>query len=261
MIAKIIAHGPTRAVALARLARALERTQVAGTVTNIAFLARLAGHPGFAAGEVDTGLIGRDIAWLTAPPADGGLGQAVEVTALLAAADLPAGPMAGFALWAPLCHPVVLEGGRLGGVVEPLGPDAARVEIGGRHFRAGRGAEGWSVEGRAPLPVVRAQGAIHVFAPDGRGAASFRLHDPLDRDAAGAADDGIARSPLPGLVRAVTVAAGEAVAAGARLAVIESMKMEHAVTAGAAGRVTEVLVGAGDQVEAGTPLVRLEALP
>ncbi len=54
MIAKIITHGPTRATALRALTRALEQTEVAGTVTNLAFLAALSRHPGFAAGDVDT---------------------------------------------------------------------------------------------------------------------------------------------------------------------------------------------------------------
>ena len=65
MIAKLITHGPTRAIALRQLSRGLRGTEVAGTVTNLAFLGALADHAGFAAGEVDTGLIGRDIAALT----------------------------------------------------------------------------------------------------------------------------------------------------------------------------------------------------
>ena len=52
MIAKVVVHGPTRAVALASLARALEQTEVAGTTTNLAFLGALARHRGFAAGDV-----------------------------------------------------------------------------------------------------------------------------------------------------------------------------------------------------------------
>ncbi|MDP2084622.1 MAG: biotin carboxylase N-terminal domain-containing protein, partial [Gemmobacter sp.] len=66
MIAKVIVHGPTRAAALQRLSDALARTQVAGSVTNLAFLGALARHPGFAAGDVDTGLIERDLPALLA---------------------------------------------------------------------------------------------------------------------------------------------------------------------------------------------------
>src|SRR6056297_3221962 len=68
MIAKLITHGPSRAAALRKLSRALERCEVAGTVTNLAFLGALAGHEGFAKGEVDTGLIGRDLDALVVAP-------------------------------------------------------------------------------------------------------------------------------------------------------------------------------------------------
>jgi len=107
MIAKVIVHGPTRAIALARLARALEQTEVAGSVTNLAFLGALARHPGFGAGDVDTGLIARDLETLVFAPAPT---PAVTALAVLAAVGLQAGQGDGFALWAPLCRSVPLEG-------------------------------------------------------------------------------------------------------------------------------------------------------
>ena len=68
MIAKVIVHGDTREIALSRLRAALTGCEVAGTVTNLAFLGALAAHEGFAAGDVDTGLIARDIDDLTQAP-------------------------------------------------------------------------------------------------------------------------------------------------------------------------------------------------
>jgi 3-methylcrotonyl-CoA carboxylase alpha subunit len=68
MIAKLVTHGPDRATALGGLAAALESTEVAGSVTNLAFLAALAREPDFSAGEVDTGLIGRKQDELTRSP-------------------------------------------------------------------------------------------------------------------------------------------------------------------------------------------------
>ena len=68
MIAKLIVHGADRNAALRRLKAALAETRIAGCVTNVAFLERLAGHADFAAGTVDTGLIGRHIDDLTRPP-------------------------------------------------------------------------------------------------------------------------------------------------------------------------------------------------
>ncbi|HSF65149.1 MAG TPA: acetyl/propionyl/methylcrotonyl-CoA carboxylase subunit alpha [Paracoccaceae bacterium] len=258
MIAKIVTHGPTRAVALSRLARALDDTQVAGTVTNLAFLAALARHPGFAAGEVDTGLIARDLALLTAPHDRDHLDLAMAATAALAAANLPQGPLAGFALWQAAGQVVVLRRG-----VDPwsarvslTGPDAAQVEWEGLLMLAERGPRGWVVEGRGPFDVVEAAGMIHVFAP-GR-TLSLTRTDPLDRATAQAVAGNITRSPMPGLVREVAVVAGQSVRAGDRLAVLEAMKMEHVLTAARDGTVAEVLVAAGAQVEAGAALIALE---
>lgn len=64
-------------------------------------------------------------------------------------------------------------------------------------------------------------------------------------------------APMAGKVVALSVAAGDLAAAGAPLAVIEAMKMEHVVTAVEAGRVQEVLARADDIVSAGAPLALL----
>src|SRR5690606_9464082 len=68
MIAKLVTHGPTRQAALNALSDALARTEIAGSVVNTAFLAALAADPDFAAGNVDTGMIGRRQAEMTAAP-------------------------------------------------------------------------------------------------------------------------------------------------------------------------------------------------
>ncbi|AKH44224.1 acetyl-CoA carboxylase biotin carboxylase subunit [Altererythrobacter atlanticus] len=61
MIAKIIAHGPDRATALARLRGALERTRIDGIATNLAFQQEVLAEPEFAAGGVDTGFLARKL--------------------------------------------------------------------------------------------------------------------------------------------------------------------------------------------------------
>jgi 3-methylcrotonyl-CoA carboxylase alpha subunit len=104
---------------------------------------------------------------------------------------------------------------------------------------------------------VATPGALHVF--DGSGACrSYAVVDPLARDVAAGAGAGITLSPMPGLVKAVFVTAGQAVAAGDRLAILEAMKMEHTLTAARDGVVAEVLTEAGAQVSAGAALIRLE---
>ena len=79
----------------------------------------------------------------------------------------------------------------------------------------------------------------------------------LDRAAGAASDASVIEAPMPGLVQKIDVQAGQEVQAGDRLAVLEAMKMEHALTAPRDGVVAEVLVPAGAQVEAGAALIRL----
>ena len=91
MLAKIIAHGPDRAAALARLTGALRAFEIAGVTTNLPFLSRLVAHPGFRAGDVDTGLIARGLDTLTAR---GPVPEPVLAAAAMYAAgvlDAPAG--------------------------------------------------------------------------------------------------------------------------------------------------------------------------
>jgi 3-methylcrotonyl-CoA carboxylase alpha subunit len=253
MIAKIIVHGADRAEALNRLVRALAATEVAGTVTNLAFLGRLARHPRFLAGDVDTGLIEHDQAALTGPeePPAG-----VTVLAALAAAGVGGeDALEGFAPWTPLRCTVAL--GDRTATIESRGAGRFIVAIGGGRHAAERRADGWWIDGaKAPGRAVRLPGAVAVFA--GR-PWEFALPDPLERRAAAGAGGDVVEAPMPGVVKAVFVAAGEAVAAGARLAVLEAMKMEHTLAAPRDGVVAEVLAAPGAQVEAGAALVRLEA--
>ena len=87
MIAKLVVHGPDRATALGALSEALAATEIAGSVTNIAFLAALARDPDFAAGDVDTGLIARKQESLSATQAPS---PEVVAAAILAASGLDA---------------------------------------------------------------------------------------------------------------------------------------------------------------------------
>jgi len=254
MIAKIITHGPTRAIALSRLAAALDQTRVAGSTTNLAFLRRLARHEGFAAGEVDTGLIARDLDRLTgaiAPP-----DEAVALAALAAlGCEGAPGPRQGFALWAPLTHHVPLSLGEAAYNVKLRFPAPGRAEA---EWQEGRATltwrDGWRGTG-ARLSVARDGARLHVF---GEATWSFTHLDPLARAAASGAGEGIVTAPMPGLVRDVFAEAGARVEKGARLAILEAMKMEHVLAAPYDGIVAEVLAAPGAQVEAGAPLIRME---
>ncbi|MFD3311094.1 acetyl/propionyl/methylcrotonyl-CoA carboxylase subunit alpha [Streptomyces sp. NPDC058694] len=61
MLSKVIAYGPDRATALRRLRGALAGTVTLGVQTNAGFLRRLLGHPAVVAGELDTGLVEREV--------------------------------------------------------------------------------------------------------------------------------------------------------------------------------------------------------
>ncbi|MGR3803591.1 acetyl-CoA carboxylase biotin carboxylase subunit [Marinibacterium profundimaris] len=257
MIAKIIVHGPTRGAALKMLERGLRRTQVGGTVTNIAFLARLSGQADFQTGDVDTGLIERNLEELTAEPAAGPGAMAIAAIAALGLQD-GAGPMGGFTLWGPMAWPVLLthQGQEIAAKVAVRGADAFEVMLDGRTVELARKAGGWLVgDARLAAEISRNGNEITVFDGDPH---VFTLSDPLERGSAASGDGTLIEAPMPGLVKMVTAKAGEAVSEGQRLAVLEAMKMEHALLAARDGVVAEVLVTEGDQVEGGAALIRLE---
>ncbi|PIE14497.1 MAG: 3-methylcrotonyl-CoA carboxylase [Rhodobacterales bacterium] len=256
MIAKVITHGPNRAVALRRMADALARTEVAGTVTNLGFLGALCAHEGFARGEVDTGLIGRDLDSLVQPPVPGHHERALAALAALGLLD-GTGAETGFTLWRALNRTVRLEfeGEAFDAVVRTLGADRHEVRIEGAEVVATRVQGQWSLNGaRAPRVVVNGA-TVTVFSQYGL---AFEVVDPLNRDVGAGGDGNLIEAPMPGSVKAVFAEAGQVVKEGDRLAILEAMKMEHALLAARDGIVAEVLTQAGAQVEAGAALIRLE---
>ncbi len=254
MIAKVIVHGPTRQIALEQLHRALSRTEVAGTVTNLGFLGALTRHTGFAAGDVDTGLIGRDLDALIEPvPVAASTCVSAAMTALgLVDTD----EECGFSLWAPLHRATQLMAEDVIDLdVQVDGPDRQLWQIGDDSVLAKRKAGKWIVGGQ-PMPRVAMAGSrITVFENYGQ---TFDIVDPLDRDASAVGDTNVIEAPMPGLVKAIFAQVGQTVQEGDRLAILEAMKMEHSLLAARDGVVAEVLAEAGGQVEAGAALVRLE---
>ena len=259
MIAKLITHGPTRDVALRRLSGALAACQVGGTVTNLAFLGALSAHPAFARGEVDTGLIARDLDHLTVVPTprDGDV-----VLAGLAALDLldKAGSDVGFALWRPGARALTLRFGEDDYAlrVRVVSDCACDVTLNDREIEARRVGGHWHIDGRMAAPVIAMAGRVFVFAHYGL---EFTVVDALARESAAAGNTALIEAPMPGLMKAVFARPGQVVAAGDRLAVLEAMKMEHALLAARDGVVAEILAAEGDQVTAGAALIRLEDDP
>ena len=266
---EVIARAPDRTAALGRLEAALERCRIAGVATNMAFLARLCRDPDFAVGDVDTGLIARaGDALLREPP------PATEVTALAAIAALglldPPAPddpwtaLRGFRLWGGNRQSMMLEhdgqdidvrisvesDGRYLVEVDDvslplnvLGCDGASV----RYYAAGRIA-GASVIATGDAVSISLGGACHVFAI------------PETAGHYGVADTGgdMVRAPMPGLVRLVSVEAGQTVAKGQPLVTMEAMKMELVLAAPRDGVVAALSVSVGAQVSEGALMLTLE---
>jgi len=260
MLAKVVAHGPDRETARARLVGALGHTAVLGVPTNTAFLRALLTDPDVVAGRLDTGLIERRGEALTAaepvPPAV----YAAAALALLVEAepagsvvdrwDVPDGWRLGEPAWtvrrlqAPGGEPVTVRvRGRSTAAEVRVGDDdpvpASAVRDGDRLSVTLDGVT-------SRYAVVHAGGQVWLAA-DGQ-VIALREHERLHAAAEGAAGDGAVTAPMPGTVTLVQAAVGDRVDAGAPLLVVEAMKMEHVLTAPLAGTVTELGVTAGQQV-------------
>ena len=250
MIAKLTVHADTRDDAMSAMARALSKTEIAGTVTNIAFLKRLVDHARVRSGDVETGLIDAHADVLASDPPITAEARAVAAAVAL---GLEAGSMQGFTLWQPLKHSVTIDGIDL--VVEPNAAGAI-VREGDAEVRLSFVNGKWSIDGLPARWRAVADGkSVSVF---GEGGGHVSLKDPLtiQTEDAGSAD--VAVAPMPGRVVSVAVHVGDAVSKGDPLAVLEAMKMEHRLVAAVDGVVVEVLASQDDQVGQGEVLVRLE---
>ena len=276
MIAKLIAHGPSRDDARRRLISGLGATAALGVRTNKAFLADCLGHPVFAAGRAGTGFV--------AAHGPGGTDGAEEArAAMVAAAILRAGP--GLRLTHGYSAPMRLArgGAELRPAARALRDGRVEVEMDGApplSLRVlGRESVPGSVSCRDGLPgsapvretasvALELDGAARralLLEAEGRIWLELdgRVHDWEDLtfapavSAAAAGGDGRLRAAMNGAVTAVNVAVGDAVAAGQVLAVLEAMKMEHAHASPVAGRVTAVHAAPGMQVSTHALLVEV----
>ncbi|PWI18235.1 acetyl/propionyl-CoA carboxylase subunit alpha [Streptomyces sp. Act143] len=241
MLSKVIAYGPDRATALRKLRAALADTVTLGVQTNAGFLRRLLAHPAVVAGELDTGLVEREVAGLVATDVP------EEVYEAAAAVRLEAlKPRAAEGWTDPFSVP---SGWRLGGTPKPVV----------FHLRAQDPVE-YVPRGSATVTDDRVSvlldGVRHTFhrAADWLGrdgdAWHVRDHDPVAAALSGAGHAGAdsLTAPMPGTVTVVKVAVGDEVAAGQSLLVVEAMKMEHVISAPHAGTVAELDVKPGTTV-------------
>lgn len=277
MIAKIIAHAPTRAEALEKLRAALAATEIVGPATNRALLERICGHAEFIADTHDTGFIPRHAGELLAPsPADPrhavlaalALIARDRVTAPRAATDIHS-PWSEIGAWTanlPARTTLTLDDG--------AGPATLVFETEGGETRL------LPTDGGAPLVVcgdLSADGhlgarlgtlrlsprivfdADRVTVLDRGRTATFREIDPRAGDDATHTHADHLVAPMPGSVVQVLVEAGATVAKGEALIVVEAMKMEHVVRAPHDGVVERIDVAIGDTVAEGVELAVMAA--
>ena len=255
MIAKLIVHGATRADALTALLKELDDAVVIGPKTNLAFLKALARSAEFAAGTVDTGFIDANLGRLGAQP------HPPDRRAVHAAALLLSGKGASASVLAPYDPWRVLDSFELVGA-RRIGLDVTIDGIPARlHLVEGANAglgDGGGLKSRDEITLYEADGGIYAFA--GGRQAFVELVDPFAK-AEGAAEEGDSaiRAPMTGRVAALAVLEGDKVEAGQRLAVVEAMKMEHALVAPHAGVVRDLTVDVGDQVDMRERIMRVEA--
>jgi 3-methylcrotonyl-CoA carboxylase alpha subunit len=252
MVAKLIVHGDTREQALALLDEALSQTHIVGLQTNVQFLRHVVRSESFATANLDTALIERESSVL------------FDQTPLSNEAVIEA------AVAFIVKDELAMEG------VDPLSKrDAWRAygeaerrfdfEINGSlkstSYKASQqlGLAGQSQSGLQAIYAIPSESAdeIHIFMDKGA-AVIKRIHRLSLVAAQDAHAGGGLNAPMPGKVVSFSVKVGDAVTKGQVVAVMEAMKMEHAIIAPADGVVSELLYAVGEQVAEGTALLTLK---
>jgi len=263
LLAKVIAHGPTRKAARRGLIAALRQTVVLGLTSNKAFLLGCLEHPEFSEGRASTDFVAAHFAdSVDVPPA----AEALAAAALLFLAQATARlPQPWLANWHSNGQARALYDLNIGKVaVAPLGY---------AHFQIDSGGKSLDVE-----QLGLNDGALQISIDGLRLTVAYAWENPvrLHLDIAGRnltvedlgrrppqtalpADSGAVLPPMNGRVVALHVAEGQSVRRGDPLLVLESMKMEHTVTASRDGVVTELKVRVGEQVAPGRRLAFIVA--
>ncbi|WP_186628968.1 biotin carboxylase N-terminal domain-containing protein [Rhodococcus sp. BP22] len=269
MLAKVIAHGPDRASALATLDRALADTAALGVVTNIEFLRFLLADSDVVAGRLDTGLLDRRLEDYEAVPAPDDIFAVAGIhlwSSLWTASD-PAQP------WS------VPSGWRIGGRAQPVtyrlssGTRTVHVHVSGTLSQAWVAVDDEELQPMSfariedgDVAIVRAgvrsrfrladdDATVWVSSPAGTWAVTS-VEETSVRGEDSHSGDADMTSPMPGTVIAVGVSSGDTVEAGSAIVVVEAMKMEHAMTTPIGGTV-ELLVVVGEQVRVDQLLARV----
>jgi len=265
MIAKLISHGATRDEARRKLIHGLEHTAAFGVTTNQAFLGACLRHPAFAAGEATTAFIGKYRDELLAESK--GAASDIALAALLLYVTDPHAPpwRSGRTLAAAFPLPLRIE---LNGGIHDL--EIVRERDGGYVASLDGGEHRFDIDelGRDNIRF-RGDGLMQSAKFFREGDRLYILHRGVTvsvRDltlaapaaAASGASDGKVRAAMNGRVVAVLVKPGERVEAGQPVMTLEAMKMEHVHAAPIAGTIAAIDVAEGEQVTTGKVVVEIE---
>ncbi|MEA3011535.1 MAG: 3-methylcrotonyl-CoA carboxylase alpha subunit [Sphingomonadales bacterium] len=249
MIAKLVVHGPDRESAIGSLSDMSRSVQCWPVRTNAAFLVKLLGHPEFAAGEADTGLIARDLEAVL--PAERASERVLESVAMMVVDEALGGKPRDIRETYLYRRPSAwswVRGFRLNA------EDAPTL------VRLSERAHDYAVEFEeisvGKTAYVQKVDEGYLVSEDGQ---TFMFTETrVDGAAGSAAGDGAIVSPMPGKLIAVAVRQGQAVTRGQKLVTLEAMKMEHSLVAPFDGIVAELAAVEGAQVSEGTLLARIE---
>ena len=255
MLAKVIVFGQNRRAAIDKMGQSLAAIEIAGIKTNLGFLAALTQISDFTSCRLDTGLISRNSSVLTAP---------VKLTAraLLAGVvcavwnQATKSRLSGFCLWKGASQrvQVIFEGQQIVLPVQLI-KNQIILKWQGADYPAVYSDAGWQFEGEALPAAHRAGRDITVFD---QGGIALKLIDPLSRAEVAAVGTTQIEAPMPGLVIAVSVSAGQEVEEGQPLITLEAMKMQQVLSAPFSARVDEIAVQEGAYVEAQALLIQLK---
>ena len=283
MIAKLIVWGEDREMALQRLEQALASYRIAGVVTNIDFLRRLTADPSFQAAELRTDFIDQHRQALFAPKADR-LNHALALlgtylclaprkTNSTTAATDPTSPWHHTDAWRPNApsqwtHDLIVDQARSQVRLVSSQPGHFAVSVGDVSFSITASIQGNTLS--ATVDGLQHQAeiadrwqddcrALVLFTGDQSLSASTAPLD-LGEDTDDIHGSGF-KAPMNGTLVALFAEPGQSVEAGATLAIMEAMKMEHAIKAPSQGTITDVFYSVGDLVDGGADLLSFESTP
>jgi 3-methylcrotonyl-CoA carboxylase alpha subunit len=272
MLAKVIAWAPTREVAIDKLNRGLEETDVRGIVTNIPFLSALVTHPAVRANAIDTGFIERELKNLTtAAHASGDLDLCAAVAAVVneeqnAARNEAHSPWQTFG-WMPVGRRQRVFSFREGQGAERkvtlhYGNGPSTLTVDAREFvfsiaRTDDGGFDLTLNGAKSHVVALIEGhELYLRTRNGR----FELHwvDPFGGETEEQVGEDKIVAPLPGTVVALLAEEGATLEKGAAILTLEVMKMEQTLRAPYAGVLKKLKCKVGDIVGEGVELAEVE---